>query len=327
MKFEDKLIKLRKEKGLSQEELGNEINVSRQAVSKWESGQVKPEMDKIKELSSFFDVTTDYLIKDEIEEKESKPKKQKNILKIIKIILLLVVTLYLITVIYKYVVLAMCVRKINNIEDYNEYKILTMNIMNDKEVTNDVIKMQTEIIYRDGISCSKHYTNTKAEKNGDLMYFDYSSNLNVIPEMISYENEKKGINYTLNYDYELEKYIYNDLSKDEFGNREDVGVVSTIKDIAQYEIGDYLMIFGISINPISRVSIYNDRIEIYEKYKGGYINKVIDKYTGFIIETKSVINDSVVMLIQYDYEVEDIDDLEIKEPNVEYVMAEEVYGE
>ena len=47
MKFNEKLIKLRKEMGLSQEELGNKLNVARQTVSKWELGETTPEMDKL----------------------------------------------------------------------------------------------------------------------------------------------------------------------------------------------------------------------------------------------------------------------------------------
>ncbi len=54
---------LRKAKGISQEELADKVGVSRQAVSKWESGQSIPEIDKVILLSEFFDVTTDYLLK------------------------------------------------------------------------------------------------------------------------------------------------------------------------------------------------------------------------------------------------------------------------
>jgi transcriptional regulator with XRE-family HTH domain len=64
MQFHDKLQKLRKEKGLSQESLADMLGVSRQAVSKWESGQAYPETDKLIVLSEFFGVTLDSLLKD-----------------------------------------------------------------------------------------------------------------------------------------------------------------------------------------------------------------------------------------------------------------------
>lgn len=64
MKFNEKLLKLRKEKGLSQEELGMEMQVSRQTVSKWEAGQSYPDFARLVMLSDFFDMTLDELVKD-----------------------------------------------------------------------------------------------------------------------------------------------------------------------------------------------------------------------------------------------------------------------
>lgn len=70
MIFADKLIRLRKKSGWSQEELAEKLNVSRQAVSKWESAQTVPELEKLLQLSALFGVTTDYLLKDELELEE-----------------------------------------------------------------------------------------------------------------------------------------------------------------------------------------------------------------------------------------------------------------
>ncbi|MBO7326966.1 MAG: helix-turn-helix transcriptional regulator [Clostridia bacterium] len=66
----DKIIKQRKKNGWSQEELAYKMNVSRQAVSKWESAQTIPDLDKIMLLGELFGVTTDYLLKDSIEDEE-----------------------------------------------------------------------------------------------------------------------------------------------------------------------------------------------------------------------------------------------------------------
>lgn len=63
----DKIANLRKKAGWSQEELAHQLGVSRQAVSKWESGGSIPDLDKILRLSQLFDVTTDYLLIDEME--------------------------------------------------------------------------------------------------------------------------------------------------------------------------------------------------------------------------------------------------------------------
>lgn len=64
MKLEEKIISLRKSKNWSQEELAYQLDVSRQAVSKWESGESIPSIDKIIMMSSIFSVSTDYLLKE-----------------------------------------------------------------------------------------------------------------------------------------------------------------------------------------------------------------------------------------------------------------------
>lgn len=70
MIFADKLIQLRKKNGWSQEDLAEQMDVSRQSVSKWEGAQSIPDIEKIIRLSKLFGVSTDYLLKDEIEENE-----------------------------------------------------------------------------------------------------------------------------------------------------------------------------------------------------------------------------------------------------------------
>ncbi|MBR4865511.1 MAG: helix-turn-helix transcriptional regulator [Clostridia bacterium] len=66
----DKIIMLRKKNGWSQEELAEKMNVSRQAVSKWEGAQTIPDLGKILQMARLFGVTTDYLLKDELETEE-----------------------------------------------------------------------------------------------------------------------------------------------------------------------------------------------------------------------------------------------------------------
>lgn len=66
----DKIILLRKKMGWSQEQLAEQLGISRQSVSKWESGASIPDLDKIINLSKLFGVSTDYLLKEELEEIE-----------------------------------------------------------------------------------------------------------------------------------------------------------------------------------------------------------------------------------------------------------------
>ncbi|MBE6764700.1 MAG: helix-turn-helix transcriptional regulator [Ruminococcaceae bacterium] len=74
----DKIIQLRKKNGWSQEELGEQLGVSRQAVSKWESMQSVPDINKIIAMAQVFGVSTDYLLKDEMETPERAEHSQEQ---------------------------------------------------------------------------------------------------------------------------------------------------------------------------------------------------------------------------------------------------------
>lgn len=67
----EKIVRLRKQRAWSQEELASQLGISRQSVSKWESGASIPDLDKIISMSRLFGVSTDYLLKEEIEEPEA----------------------------------------------------------------------------------------------------------------------------------------------------------------------------------------------------------------------------------------------------------------
>lgn len=88
MNFKDKLLDLRKKSGLSQEELGYKLDVSRQTISKWEMGKSTPELDKLVTLSEIFNVSLDELVKD-IETKNEFVKNNK-IIKLNKKVLLII---------------------------------------------------------------------------------------------------------------------------------------------------------------------------------------------------------------------------------------------
>lgn len=64
MTLGEKITRLRKERGLSQEELSSVLNVSRQAVSKWETGDATPDVERVVALAEYFGVTTDWLLRD-----------------------------------------------------------------------------------------------------------------------------------------------------------------------------------------------------------------------------------------------------------------------
>lgn len=79
MTFAEKLLQLRKREGYSQEELANKLDVSRQAISRWEMGTAIPDSLNLLHISKLFEVSTDYLLNDDYESDNDLPKvKEKN---------------------------------------------------------------------------------------------------------------------------------------------------------------------------------------------------------------------------------------------------------
>lgn len=78
MTLGEKIQKLRKQQGLSQEALAEKVAVTRQTISKWELGQSTPDVDSIAQLSNIFSVTSDYLIKEDLTEPEELPYKKRK---------------------------------------------------------------------------------------------------------------------------------------------------------------------------------------------------------------------------------------------------------
>ena len=74
MKLSEKIIQLRKSNGWSQEDLAEKLNVSRQAISRWEGATAQPDATNILQISKLFGVTTDYLLNDEYESDNDLPK-------------------------------------------------------------------------------------------------------------------------------------------------------------------------------------------------------------------------------------------------------------
>lgn len=93
MKLSEKIVRLRKINGLSQEDLAEKISVSRQAISRWEGGTAQPDATNILQLSKLFGVTTDYLLNDEYESDEDLPKVKEAKSDGIHQIMILMVTL------------------------------------------------------------------------------------------------------------------------------------------------------------------------------------------------------------------------------------------
>lgn len=76
MSLAKKMIELRKQNGLSQQDLADRLGVSRQAISRWETGAVQPLADSVKSLAQVFQVSTDYLLNDDLDTPTPPPTAQ-----------------------------------------------------------------------------------------------------------------------------------------------------------------------------------------------------------------------------------------------------------
>lgn len=161
MKFEEKLMTLRKEKGWSQEELSNKIGVSRQTISKWESAQTTPELNKLRELSKIFEISIDELVKENEEKEEGKEKVLvKANLKKLYILMIVIGILTIFTIIFS--VLYIRNKEENYIEDvvvatYN-YKL------------QDTVSVIEVYIFDENKKCIGVNAHCEVKNNADLEY-------------------------------------------------------------------------------------------------------------------------------------------------------------
>lgn len=108
--FSEKIYELRKEKGFSQEELADKVNVARQTISKWENGTTIPDTNNLIELSKIFEVSVDKLLgNNECDEQNNgdtkKLKKEKNINKIIIAIICIILIILLSIVVNRFILI------------------------------------------------------------------------------------------------------------------------------------------------------------------------------------------------------------------------------
>ena len=125
MEIGNKIMELRKKKGMSQEELAEKVGVARQTISKWELGETAPDLKQSKELSKIFNVSLDELvsndIKDVLIEKTSNTEKLAGlILKLLRISLIVILALPLLLVVTRIIV--------NTVRDHNSGRLMTTSI-------------------------------------------------------------------------------------------------------------------------------------------------------------------------------------------------------
>lgn len=318
MKLNEKIMKLRKERGLSQEELGEVINVSRQAISKWENGATKPDIDKIKELAQFFNVSFDYLLNDEIDDilpKENNVKQKKK--SKIVIVIFVIALIYLFISVYKFIAL------------YRYYKIA--------DSFSEENYSMTEIFEQDGVAFMNYHTmkvgnkviketsnpyekeNLITNENGEIVPYDI--------EFIDYDKKEW---YNLTYDNDTKKYTYSDKRNDAVNEEELEKILNGERNwIKEFTIAlipsDFKTILLTSLNPMYQVSI--SRNEIYVNYLNRMKINIILTQDG-LIESYTMLSEfeeNLKINLSYDYVQDHFS--EIQSPLEKYSEKIENYSE
>ena len=261
MSFSEKLIELRKKEGFSQEELAEKVNVSRQSVSKWESGQSTPEMDKLIMLSNIFNISIDELVgKEQTNNKENvkvinkESNKKHKILKVIAIIIII----YFVVFAFKFILLT---RHEIIIDSFSE---------------NNYTIMESIINHDDTLPENPSYINVNITKIGNK-YIETQYNTQDCsgnPSRITYVELDKKTSYQMTYDKSLNKYIlddglkgYTEEEKDVyFKNLEDS---NPVKNLSNMNKSIKLRLLN-SINPFIFLNPFTNTILCIAPFNGIY---------------------------------------------------------
>ena len=209
MSFGENLINLRKQKGWSQDDLADNLNLSRQAISKWENDTSKPDIDNIEKISKIFSVSIDDLLNNDVVKDKAvtlnvrEKEKKERTLTIVKCMIIAVIILYIINVIFKFASILIIVNGIQKYANLSNYHYV-INTYEDNELTQ--IK---EGWFKDGIS--KTVITNKIglkEYNEQVRYIDFNNNYGIIKnnEQITEINVINYLKTHLDYDKGAELY-------------------------------------------------------------------------------------------------------------------------
>ena len=281
MNFNEKLFELRKQNGLSQEELSYKLNVARQTISKWEVGTTAPDMDNLIKISKIFEISIDELVGNENILKEMKQEniaedENKNVSskrKIIKIILLYIFILILgvlitfFCIVYRrYKIIEYFEEAINNMKNKTEYGCWK----------SEQIIDENEFFENLNYNATKGYYNDYKVKDDILIISKEKKDFNAEQRLVNIEY----INNDLFYDIDVENRVYSvkeyKKEKDGFYNFTGIDLESEI--YKEFEIFNNKNKFKLALD---------FDIEIKE-----YTNP--DDYVCYIIEKKEMLDSKVL---------------------------------
>lgn len=326
MKFSEKLFELRRQKGMSQEDLADKLNVSRQTISKWETGSTTPEMEKLIEMSKLFEITIDELVgndwqnkkenetneekkeenntskiaeeseeslgeespskQDSSKENYSKPKQKKK--HILLKIIFVIALIYALISIYKYIAMTVIINKGQSAckEDYAVVTILFTNDPHFVDLSDGMISKY--------IKADTRILETVTLRNNEN------------PNYIRFLDLEKKTDTHLNYDEIQNKYVVTDGNKGllqdqidkQFEAYSSLDNFKNIAGIGKLPIGYKLKI---AFSPFTYISLISNRMVMFVPFERTIISEF--NHDGLI--SKNMVKDygtGIYRTVQYSYD-------------------------
>lgn len=262
MSFGENLINLRRQKGWSQDDLANNLNISRQAISKWENNTSKPDVDNIEKISKIFSVKIDELLNNELPNDKAvaldvkKEEKKEKTITIVKLMIIAVIILYAISVIYKFASLLVIVNGVQKYANLNNYHYVITTY------DENGLAEKEECWFKDGVS-----------KTDNIRYEEGE----IIEENSTY------LNYVENYGY---------IKNSEDSNKADIDYDNYIIFHKGYEKGGQLManlpleLKSWNINNVFTEAINLKTLETNRKNKKIFL---CSKYSGIVLDEQTLL--------------------------------------
>lgn len=298
--YGEELLKIRKSKGLSQEELANKINVSRQSIHLWESGKMIPDIENIVSLCNALEVTKTQLTNglDFIESKE-KNKKKINVKKIMKKIILICIIIFIVYFcdsIRKSIILMSLNNKLVNYCGANNYSYITSYFEADNKTLIPEYSYTNIVYYKDKVRKCIFETS----KEHSILYENYKDNQ-------SYNFDENKAEYEENLDFNLQ------IPENAFIP---VGLSEKVSLGKNLQIVNFLYGF----NPTFKIKTSKTEYTLYWSTKvlnsTEKIIEKIDKSTGLVKERQKYKKDKY-SITTYEIKFNETTDKDIEIPNID----------
>ena len=208
--FSEKLYELRKEKGFSQEELAEKLNVARQTISKWETGMTVPDTNNLIELSKIFGISIDDLVgkKDEEVIEDNKKINKKQLIKIILIIAMIItIILFICVIVYRMVLVFKLANGLVNSKSrdlsfyYHYQEVGLTNGLTDKWNFIETYRNGDKMIMKHYVTPIDNFMENKTPEVVKIEYFDKDNYYEIDCKNKTYKKFKNDLTSEFYYNY------------------------------------------------------------------------------------------------------------------------------